>query len=171
MTVAAEGAAQVLHLDAGSVELHVEKLTSAQRFLVDTPDSEVEVRGTRFSVSVVPPDAACGAGVRTRVAVTEGVVVVRHAGLEDRVALGESWPAGCLRVAGAATAGVRATGGGPIQAGPSNASTLADQNDSLLRRQRPPSGAATPGPRSPCSIVSSPPIRRVRSSRAPSSSA
>ena len=130
MTVATEGAAQVLRLDAGSVELHVAKLTSTQRFLVDTPDSEVEVRGTRFSVSVVPPDPACGAGVRTRVAVSEGVVVVRHAGVEDRVALGEAWPAGCTRIGpSTAMAGVRSASNTPTPAALPAGSTLADQND------------------------------------------
>lgn len=130
MTVAAEGATQRLELDAGSVELHVAKLAPDHRFIVATPDTEVEVRGTRFAVSVVAPDPDCGSGVRTRVAVTEGVVVVRHAGAEDRVALGEQWPLGCPRAAMAtATQGARATGNGAAMASaPATSSTLAEQN-------------------------------------------
>jgi hypothetical protein len=129
MTVASEGTTQRLHLDAGSIELHVEKLPPDHRFIVSTPDSDVEVRGTRFSVGVVAPDPACGAGVRTRVAVTEGVVVVRHTGIEARVAIGESWPGGCPRVA---TTNVVASVRPAVEAAPvtpTHASSLADQND------------------------------------------
>jgi hypothetical protein len=130
MTVAGEGATQRLRLDAGSVELHVAKLAPDHRFVVGTPDSEVEVRGTRFSVAVVAPDPECGAGVRTRVAVTEGVVVVRHAGIEDRVAVGEQWPGGCLRAATAlAITRVEPPTSPAILAAPQPGSTLADQND------------------------------------------
>jgi hypothetical protein len=130
MTVAAEGTIQRLHLDSGSVELHVAKLASDHRFIVDTPDSEVEVRGTRFSVSIVAPDPGCGAAVRTRVAVTEGVVVVRHAGAEDRVAVGEEWPAGCLHApAVSVTAGPRPPIASPVVGASSPGSTLTDQND------------------------------------------
>jgi ferric-dicitrate binding protein FerR (iron transport regulator) len=123
LTVASDGAVQVFRLASGSVEIHVAKLKDGQRFLVDTPDSEVEVRGTRFRVSVVDPDAACGASVRTRVAVTEGVVVVRHEGTEDRVPAGTSWPSGCQAPA-PPTAAARSPSG-PL----TTPSTLAEQND------------------------------------------
>jgi hypothetical protein len=53
------------------------------------------VRGTQFRVSVVPSNPTCGDGTTTRVDVVEGVVVVRHAGVEARVGAGEHWPAGC----------------------------------------------------------------------------
>ncbi len=72
MTVAAEGSAQVLRLEAGSVDLHVAKLGPDERFRVDTSDSQIEVRGTKFRVSIVAPELGCGAGTRTRVAVTGG---------------------------------------------------------------------------------------------------
>jgi hypothetical protein len=132
MIVAAEGATQRLHIDAGSIELHVAKLASDHRFIVDTPDSEVEVRGTRFSVSVVASDPACGGGVRTRVAVTEGVVVVRHADFEERVAVDEQWPIGCPRAAttvATTIASLRPPSNAPVPVGPASGSTLADQND------------------------------------------
>jgi hypothetical protein len=80
MTVVGEGASQVLRLDSGSIDLHVAKLAADQRFLVDTSDAEIEVRGTQFRVWIAPREPACGDGTATRVAVTEGVVVVRHAG-------------------------------------------------------------------------------------------
>jgi hypothetical protein len=97
MTLIGDGAAQIVRLDSGSVDLHVAKLSAGQRFLVDTPDAEVEVRGTRFKVSIVPADPSCGHGTWTRVSVTEGVVEVRHAGSAARVSAGAEWPIDCGR--------------------------------------------------------------------------
>lgn len=128
MTITGEGPTQALRLDHGSLDLHVAKLSADQRFLVETPDAEVEVRGTAFKVSLVSPDATCGAGTPTRVAVTEGVVVVRHAGVESRVEAGQQWPSGCTQAAVA----VRPSSGSPVAHGPSSpapASTLGEQND------------------------------------------
>jgi ferric-dicitrate binding protein FerR (iron transport regulator) len=122
MTVADEGAVQVLRLDTGSIDLHVAKLSGASRFLVQTPDAEVEVRGTQFRVSIVAPESSCGAGTRTRVAVSEGVVVVRHEGIEARVTPGAEWPIGCLRAASLATPA-------PVNVRGVGVSTLAEQNN------------------------------------------
>jgi hypothetical protein len=113
LTVGGEGSKQLLHLGAGWVDLHVAKLGPNARFIVDTSDAEVEVRGTRFRVSIAHPDAACGRGTPTRVAVTEGVVVVRQGGVEARVGAGEEWPPGCAKPASApanASSGGAATG-------------------------------------------------------------
>ena len=82
-------------LARGAVSAHVTKLKAGERFVIETPDAQVEVRGTRFQVTVVPADAACGQGVVTRVAVSEGVVVVRSLGHEVRVEAGHHWPVGC----------------------------------------------------------------------------
>ena len=82
-------------LARGAVSAHVTKLKAGERFVVATPDAEVEVRGTRFQVTVVPSDEACGQGVVTRVAVSEGVVVVRSLGDEIKVEAGHHWPLGC----------------------------------------------------------------------------
>ncbi len=128
VTVAEDGSTQRFDLDAGSIELHVAKLAPEHRFIVSTPDSEVEVRGTRFSVSIVDPDPRCGAGARTRVAVTEGVVAVRHADVETRVASGDAWPSDCSRAATRARAELN-TQSVPIPIGPSRSSTLAEQNN------------------------------------------
>ena len=43
---------QWLRLGTGSVMIHVAKLEVGQRFVVVTPDAEVEVRGTRFQVAL-----------------------------------------------------------------------------------------------------------------------
>ena len=79
-------------LEAGSFSAKVAKLGAAERFVVTTPDAEVEVRGTAFRVSLVPGDASCEGGTPTRLEVTEGVVVVTHAGAQVRVAAGAHWP-------------------------------------------------------------------------------
>jgi hypothetical protein len=79
-------------LEAGSFFAKVSKLAVDERFVVATPDAEVEVRGTEFRVTIVAGDAACAGGSPTRLEVSEGVVVVRHAGSEVRVVGGERWP-------------------------------------------------------------------------------
>lgn len=89
------GAEQWLRLGRGEVALHIGKLQAGQRFVVLTPDAEVEVRGTRFHVALAAPDERCGQGTPTRVVVDEGVVVVRSAAGEVRIPAGQRWPAAC----------------------------------------------------------------------------
>lgn len=95
VTVVERGLAQVFSLRSGSLRADVAKLRERERFVIRTSDTEVEVRGTSFQVAVVAPVASCGSGTTTRVSVTEGAVVVRTAGGEDRVHGGEHWPRGC----------------------------------------------------------------------------
>jgi ferric-dicitrate binding protein FerR (iron transport regulator) len=59
LTVDGDEATQVLRLAAGSVDLHVAKVSAEHRFLVATPDAEVEVRGTKFRVAIGPADPSC----------------------------------------------------------------------------------------------------------------
>lgn len=132
LTINGDSAMQQLRLATGWVGLHVAKLGPGQRFLVDTSDAEVEVRGTQFRVSIARPDPACGGGTPTRVSVTEGVVTVRHEGVESRVAAGEQWPAGCSDSAGSGalqkwTVSPSTKGAGVSAA--LSASTLAERND------------------------------------------
>lgn len=89
---------QIYSLEAGALRAHVAKLHANERFLVRTADAEVEVRGTIFRVARVAEEP-CAPGVRTRVQVEEGVVVVRNGGAETRVAAGEHWPSACPLVA------------------------------------------------------------------------
>jgi len=85
---AASPAEERLHLAAGRVELHVERRPDSRRLVVvETPDSEVVVHGTVFSVSV---DSSSGVGV-TRVRVTEGTVSVLHRGDRSFVTAGQAW--------------------------------------------------------------------------------
>jgi ferric-dicitrate binding protein FerR (iron transport regulator) len=79
-------------LEAGSFSAHVAKLSPEERFVVATSDAEIEVRGTQFRVSIAEADPACGGGTPTRLEVSEGVVVVRHAGEQVSVSAGQRWP-------------------------------------------------------------------------------
>src|SRR5262249_32471173 len=54
-------------LEDGALRIHVRHQSAGERFLVDTPDGVIEVRGTTFEVEVFE-------GHTTRVAVDEGVV-------------------------------------------------------------------------------------------------
>jgi len=131
VAIDALGASEQLRLDSGSIELHVARQAPDERFVVRTPDAEVEVRGTRFRVSIVPAAASCGGGTVTRVAVFEGVVVVRHAGSEARVAAGEQWPESCAVASQAVAASAAATPPPVAHTAPaaSSGSTLSEQND------------------------------------------
>jgi hypothetical protein len=97
VTLVGQGRAAIFQLGAGSLRAEVAKLAPTDRFVVRTEDSEVEVRGTSFRVSVVLPDAACGEGTTTHVNVYEGTVTVRRNGREESVEKGEEWPRGCAR--------------------------------------------------------------------------
>jgi hypothetical protein len=126
LTVDGDEATQVLRLAAGSVDLHVAKVSADHRFLVATPDAEVEVRGTKFRVTIGPADPSCSEDAVTHLVVTEGAVVVRHAGVEKRVSAGEQWPGDCI-------APVEISAPAPPSAAPaataSVVSSLGEQND------------------------------------------
>jgi len=62
-----------LYLDAGRISLEVPKLASGDSLVLETPDAEVRVRGTRFQV--------VRAGNETHVQVVEGLVEVRPEGI------------------------------------------------------------------------------------------
>jgi hypothetical protein len=65
-----EGSTSRIALRDGVASFHVEHVAAAARFLVDLPDGQIEVRGTRFVVDVK-------AGVTRSVSVSEGVVWLR----------------------------------------------------------------------------------------------
>ena len=93
--VDSQGPDERFSLQRGELSAHVAKLTQGQRFIVTTPDAEVEVRGTRFRLSVLAEPQSCGAGTRTRLEVSEGVVEVRASGGVIDVKAGETWPVDC----------------------------------------------------------------------------
>ncbi len=141
LTVVEEGQAQVFSLSAGEIRARVAKLGAGERFVVKTPDAEVEVRGTSFGVAIAAADASCGGGTVTRVTVDEGVVVVRRGATETRVARGEEWPAACEAPAttpnhanASANANANANANASASASANanaNASTLVEQNNAF----------------------------------------
>ena len=82
-------------LSSGSVQANVHKVHAGQRFVVATPDTEIEVIGTAFQLSVLHSAQACGDGLRTRLVVTEGTVDVHADSRLWRVERGQHWPADC----------------------------------------------------------------------------
>jgi hypothetical protein len=86
------GAIQRFDVESGTLEAEVAKVPLGGRFIVATGDAEVEVKGTRFEVAVVPTPSTCAPFARTQVTVQEGVVVVRFAGGEVRLPAGSVWP-------------------------------------------------------------------------------
>jgi ferric-dicitrate binding protein FerR (iron transport regulator) len=106
-------------LARGQLSTHVQKLRPGERFVIRTPDAEVEVRGTTFRLAVLGRAETCGNGSRTRLEVSEGVVEVRSAARTARVSAGESWPFDCPARAAAtpASAGPEAKGAAPETTG------------------------------------------------------
>ena len=79
------GEALRLRLDIGDVELQVDKLSAGQRFVLELPDGELEVVGTRFR-------AVASALGTEQVRVSEGRVALRLARRAPlSLAAGESW--------------------------------------------------------------------------------
>jgi hypothetical protein len=82
-------------LRAGHLQAHVAKLGRGERFLVDTPDAEVEVRGTVFGVAVDGPESCRGVASRSTISVSEGAVWVRSNTTQVLLHPGESWTSPC----------------------------------------------------------------------------
>ena len=125
LTLVDDGPTQIVKLAKGTLRAEVAKLAPSERFLVRTPDAEIEVRGTVFTVRSVPSNAACGDGSTTRVAVEEGTVIVRRAGGEAVLHATDEWPRGCSPISHAA---VHRQLPAPSAPSPSS-STIAAQND------------------------------------------
>jgi hypothetical protein len=89
-----------VELRQGLLTCSVPHLTEGQRFSVQTPDARVVVHGTVFSVRV---DSKRMPGSETCVQVTDGVVIVQHAGSETALNAGDRWgcdPSPSARLAG-----------------------------------------------------------------------
>lgn len=147
------GTIQRFALQQGELSAHVAKLSSGQRFIVATPDAELEVRGTRFKASVVEAEESCS-GHRTRLQVSEGTVEVRSAGSVARINAGQRWPADCevlprteeRRPSPAATSAPRSPAAAGALQSADRPSALTRQNDLFaaavaLRRQGDTNGA------------------------------
>lgn len=160
LRVVASAQTERFALERGAMSAHVAKLDTGRRFIVDTPDAEVEVRGTRFALRILERPEACGSGSRTRLEVSEGIVEVRASGVVSRVLGGQSWPSGCAALPPnrasaespppppepASSATVRSSERTATQVPPVGTSALTHQNDLFatgvaLRRQGDLSGA------------------------------
>lgn len=82
---ARNGGVERVSLLGGEIRVHVRKQAQDERFLVEVPDGEIEVRGTTFDVVVRD-------GSTRRVVVVEGVVQVRLRGRRElTLSEGQSW--------------------------------------------------------------------------------
>jgi hypothetical protein len=133
LTLVDGGPDSVVSLAHGALRADVPELAAGASLRVRTSDAEVEVRGTSFRVAA---DEAPCEGAATRVEVYEGTVTIRHAGAEERVEAGSSWPRGCVAVsarasslAGAATRGRAPSAAATAKAPAVSASSLVEQND------------------------------------------
>ncbi|MFZ5890887.1 MAG: FecR domain-containing protein [Myxococcota bacterium] len=127
-------------LTRGAVHLHVGKLGAGQRFIVETPDAEVEVRGTAFHVVLDDPKSGC-ASPRTSVAVDEGVVEVRFRGNSYRLTPGKHWPERCEQAAAQPAEPTAAAVGAP---GSVEAPINMDAVDDVVEAVQPAPRAAKP---------------------------
>jgi hypothetical protein len=82
---------EAVGLASGTVAVRVPPLAAGHTFSVRTPDAEVTVHGTSFTVEVVPPATTGVPGPKTRVRVTTGVVSVSAAGRETVLTAGMEW--------------------------------------------------------------------------------
>ncbi len=138
-------ATQRFALLRGGAHLHVSKLRAGERFLVNTPNAEVEVRGTVFGVRIEPATAACNA--RTSVTVDEGRVEVRAGSVRTALFPGDHWTSPCeapAAEAGDAAAPKRKLASAPTPRATSRAratgetrdvSALSEQNDLYARAE------------------------------------
>jgi ferric-dicitrate binding protein FerR (iron transport regulator) len=88
------GSTRRFSLLRGSLQAQVAKLAQGERFVVSTPDGEVEVRGTVFTVAV--DGSRCrGSASNSIVHVNEGVVWVRSGDKQVVLQPGETWATPC----------------------------------------------------------------------------
>ncbi len=130
-------------LSRGSVHLEVAKLKKGQRFLLNTADAEVEVRGTVFDVTVL--DNSNGCEQRTRVSVKEGLVEVRTASELRSLRAGEDWTARCSAVSKVVASASSSNSSGIVRPNLKTEPT----GDPLAKRSGPASVEAMPDTRAP----------------------
>ena len=134
-----DGDTELMDLERGAVTSTVTKRGPGQRFIIRTPDAEVEVRGTVFRVSRLD-DPRCG--FQTRVHVDEGRVVVRAAQDGTTLERGGEWVSRCVTTALPAASGA-------VVAAPEPPATVEAPKGLAMAPARPsaaPTSAAAPPP-------------------------
>jgi hypothetical protein len=125
LRVDALGSTRRFSLTSGQLQAHVAKLGQGERFVVSTPDSEVEVRGTVFTVAVDSPPRCRDFVSSSTVSVSEGTVWVRSENKQVVLQPGESWATPCPDPRNTATdVAARAPVVMPDQAAPSKRSVI-----------------------------------------------
>lgn len=125
---------QRFRIDAGIVDVSVPKPGGPRTVAVVTPDAQVVVRGTEFTVAVEQGDPK--PSTITRVTVRRGSVYVLHHGTEDVISAGSTWSSSAAQPSASAPAEGPTTAMPSTESAPSTTSTL-----SALPRPRPQSGA------------------------------
>jgi FecR protein len=93
LAIVEQAKSQVFSLAVGAMRADVAKLAQGERFVIRTPDAELEARGTSFRVARVGGGKLCPAGLTTKLSVFEGLVVARAHEREVSVGPGEEWTA------------------------------------------------------------------------------
>jgi ferric-dicitrate binding protein FerR (iron transport regulator) len=104
LSIVEQASNQVFSLAVGAMRADVAKLAQGQRFVIRTPDAELEARGTSFRVARIGGGRLCPAGLTTKLSVFEGQVVARAHEREVSVGPGEEWTACELRASAPAPA-------------------------------------------------------------------
>jgi TolA-binding protein len=141
----AGGEAVRLALEDGALAIQVSKLKSGQKFSMQLPDGELEVRGTRFTVRV-------GAARTERVTVSEGRVALRVLGRPELLlGAGDTWQ----RTSDPAVSALPSAAGPPAVAPSSAARAGAALRAPASAATRPvaPERAAEPSPASDFAIA------------------
>jgi len=137
-----------LLLTSGRFELSVDKLRAGQRFILELPDGELEVKGTRFVVEV--HDAKT-----ERVRVHEGRVALRLRGQPDLLLeAGDSWPASTATAAAPLVKPPVAALAPKTESASAESAELAESKTAAVRR---PDARSKPSPSPAASELEAPP--------------
>src|SRR5262249_2157943 len=71
LAIVEQASSQIFSLAVGAMRADVAKLSPGQRFLIRTPNAELEARGTSFRVARIRGEASCEDGLTTKLAVYE----------------------------------------------------------------------------------------------------
>ena len=118
VSIVEHAANQIFSLAAGAMRAEVAKLARGQRFVIRTPNAELEARGTSFRVARVRGAPSCGADWTTKLTVFEGMVAARANDREVSIGPGQEWTAECAPASAAPTNTMTAAPPAPAAASP-----------------------------------------------------